>query len=66
MSRNSKNSKRIQAAREMSKQRQNGNPGPARTQAKHGKKNAWWQKFGSYHAFIKGGKKSGRDQEATA
>jgi hypothetical protein len=63
MSRNSKNAKRIQAAKEMSKARQGGSPGPARTQAKHGKKNAWWQK-GDYSSFVKGGKKTGRAQVA--
>lgn len=56
MSRNNKNAKRIAAAKEMSKLRQGGGSGPARTSPKHGKKNAWWQKFQSYAAFIKGGK----------
>lgn len=59
MSRNSKNAKRNQAAKEMSKARLAGNPGPSRTQAKHGKKNAWWQK-GDYATFVKGGKKSSK------
>jgi hypothetical protein len=57
MSRNSKNSQRAQAAKVMSQARANGNPGPAKTAPKHGKKNAWWQKFPSYGAFIRGGKK---------
>lgn len=65
MSRNTKNSKRIAAAKEMSKMRQSGGSGPAKTQAKHQKKNAWWQKFPSYGAFIRGGKKpvTPRDEE---
>ncbi len=63
MSRNSKNARRIAARKEMSKLRQGGGSGPARTQAKHGKKNAWWQKFSSYSTFVKGGKKS-RQEEA--
>ena len=56
MSRNNKNAKRIAAAKEMSKTRLGGGKGPARTSPKHGKKNAWWQKFASYAAFLKGGK----------
>lgn len=38
MSRNSKNARLIREAREMSKARQNGSPGPAQTTPKHGKK----------------------------
>ena len=38
MSRNSKNAARIVKAREISKSRQSGNPGPASTAAKHGKR----------------------------
>lgn len=57
MSRNSKNARRIAARKEMSKTRLNGGSGPAKTQPKHGKKNAWWQKFQSYAAFAKGSKK---------
>lgn len=38
MSKNSKNSKRIVAARAISAQRQAGNPGSSKTQAVHGKK----------------------------
>lgn len=56
MSRNSKNARRIAARKEMSKLRLGGGAGPARTAAKHGKKNAWWQR-GSYSTFIKGGAK---------
>ncbi len=56
MSRNSKNAKRIQQAREMSKTRTGGGSGPASTAAKHGKTKAWWQ-LGSYSSFVKGGKK---------
>ena len=57
MSKNSKNAKRHQQAREMSKSRQAGNPGPAKTKPVHSKKNAWWQKFRSYTEFVKGNKK---------
>ena len=56
MSKNNKNAKRIAAAKEMSKIRLSGGKGPARTESKHGKKNAWWQKFPSYTAYIRGGK----------
>ena len=63
MSKNSKNAKRIQAAREMSATRKNGGKGPSKTEPKHGKKNAWWQKFKSYSDFIKGGAKAARRQE---
>lgn len=65
MSRNNKNAKRIAAAREMSKNRLAGNAGPARTEPKHGKKNAWWQKFRSYAEFVSGPKKTGRQSRAT-
>ena len=66
MSRNSKNAKRIQQAREMSKTRTGGGSGPSSTSPKHGKKKAWWQVGnGSYTAFIKGDgkKKRGGDAE---
>lgn len=53
MSRNSKNSKLIAAAREISKQRVGGNKGAAKTKPLHGKKNAWWQRFPSFRAYIK-------------
>lgn len=56
MSRNNKNAKRIAAAKEMSKTRVSGGSGPSSTTPKHGKKNAWWQIFPSYSAYIKGGK----------
>lgn len=66
MSRNSKNAQRIKAAKEQPKNRSaaaltrraegkpasNGRGGKPTT-----KKNAWWQKFPSYAAYIKGGKK---------
>lgn len=63
MSHNSKNAKRIAARKAMSAQRLNGTPGPAKTTPKHGKKNAWWQKYASYAAYIKGGKKPTAGQE---
>lgn len=58
MSRQSKQAKRLQAAREMSKLHVSGGKGPSSTTPKHGKKNAWWQKFRSYADFIKGPKKT--------
>jgi hypothetical protein len=63
MSKNNKNAKRIAARKEMSKLRLGGGSGPARTAAKHGKKNAWWQRFPSYGAFVRGGKKASRMQD---
>ena len=64
MSRNSKNAARIHAAREMSKTRVAGGKGPSKTEPKHGKKNAWWQKFRSYAEYISGPKKGGRKNAA--
>lgn len=63
MSHNSKNAKRIAARKAMSAARLNGNPGPAQTTPKHGKKNAWWQKYPSYKAYTNGGKKPTAGQE---
>lgn len=63
MSRNSKNARLHADARRMSERRKNGNGGPAKTEAKHGKKNAWWQKFKTYGAYIAGGKRA-QPQEA--
>jgi hypothetical protein len=67
MSKNSKNAKRIQQAKEISKLHAGGGKGPAKTGAKHGKKNAWWQVgFGSYRDFVQGkGKKKqqAKDEE---
>ena len=65
MSRNNKNARRIAAAREISKTRQAGGSGPSSTTAKHGKKNAWWQK-GDYAAFVKGRNKGSlKDAQGT-
>lgn len=61
MSRNSKNAKQHAAAKQISEMHKNGNKGPAQTAAKHGKKKAWWQKFPSYGAYIRGGKKPGQE-----
>ena len=61
MSRNSKNAKRIKAAKEMSAQRTNGTKGPSKTTPSHGKKNAWWQKFPSYKAYLAGGKRAKKE-----
>lgn len=66
MSKNNKNARRIAARKEMSKLRQSGGGGPARTQPKHEKKNAWWQKFASYGAFTRGGKKGAQREESEA
>ncbi len=66
MSRNSKNATRIAARKAMSRLRQGGGSGPAKTQPKHGKKNAWWQKFQSYAAFAKGSKKQKTIEEVEA
>jgi hypothetical protein len=66
MSRNSKNARRIAAAKTLPKNRSaaakarraegkpatNGRSGKPST-----KKNAWWQKFPTYGAFLRGGKK---------
>lgn len=57
MSKNNKNAKRVAARKQATAQRQGGGGGPAKTQPKHGKKNAWWQKFPSYAAYIAGGKR---------
>lgn len=66
MSRNSKNARRIAARKEMSKLRQSGGAGPAKTTPRHEKKNAWWQRFTTYGGFIRGGKKGKPGQEAEA
>lgn len=58
MSKNSKNAKRNALAKQFSAQRKAGNKGPSQTTPKHGKKNAWWQKFRSYSDYIKGSKKT--------
>lgn len=65
MSKNSKNAKRMIAAREMSAKRVAGGKGPAKTQAVHGKKNAWFQKFDTYREYLASKtKKPARKQEA--
>lgn len=56
MSKNNKNAKRVQLRKQATAQRAAGG-GPAKTTPKHGKKNAWWQKFQSYGAFVVGAKK---------
>jgi hypothetical protein len=66
MSRNSKNAQRIKAAKTLPKNR-SAAARAARAAGKpatHGrggkpstKKNAWWQKFPTYGAFVRGGKK---------
>ena len=68
MSKNNKNAQRIQAARERSKSRQAGSPGPKQTTPLHGKKNAWFQKFDTYREFLasKNKKPARKQQEAEA
>ena len=64
MSRNSKNATRMAQAKAVTAMHKRGEKGATRTQAKHGKKNAWWQKFRSYTEFVKGAnKKGGRQQQ---
>ena len=63
MSRNSKNARLHQEAKEMGKTRQGGGRGPAQTTPAHGKKNAWWQKFSSYSAYVSGGKRGDRGNQ---
>lgn len=66
MSRNSKNAKRIVAAKALPKNRsatararraEGKAPLTGHTSPAHGKKRAWWQLFPSYAAYLKGGKK---------
>ena len=64
MSKNSKNARNIARRKEMSKMRQSGGAGPAKTTPKHEKKNAWWQKFTTYGAFARGTKKQ-KDAEGS-
>lgn len=52
MSRNNKSARNVARRKANTAARQNGG-GPARTTAKHGKVNAWWQK-GTYGSFVKG------------
>jgi hypothetical protein len=65
MSRNSKNATRIRQAREVTAMHKNAGRGPAKTKPLHEKKNAWWQKFPSYGAYIRGEKMRGQ-REALA
>jgi hypothetical protein len=62
MSRNNKNAKRLAKARELSVNRKNGSKESPKTHSTSKKKNAWWQKFPSYGAFIRGKKSSRRDE----
>lgn len=61
MSKNNKNARLHKEARERSATRQSGSKcGPTKgraTEAKHGKKKAWWQIFRSYSEYISGGGK---------
>lgn len=74
MSKNSKNARRIAAARALPKNRSAAArarraEGKPATNGRNGKpsqkKNAWWQKFPSYHAFLKGDK-AAKQREAAA
>lgn len=57
MSRNNKKARLLAKAREITALHAKGEKAPAKTKPLHGKTRAWWQKFPSYSAFIKGGKK---------
>ena len=63
MSRNNKGARLNKSAKEASQRRVSGTGGAAKTTPKHGKKRAWWQTFGDYAAFIKGGKKGDRGEK---
>jgi hypothetical protein len=63
MSRNNKSAKNVARRKACTAARQSGNPGKP-TKPVHGKKKAWWQIFPSYGAYIAGGKKPQRGQEA--
>lgn len=74
MSRNSKNARRLVAARALPKNRSaaararraEGKPATnGRTGKPSQKKNAWWQKFPSYHAYIIGAKKAQKQADAS-
>jgi len=66
VSRNSKNARVMAKAREITALHLKGEKGPSRTGSKHGKVKAWWQSgSGTYSAFIKGGKKGRRPEEAS-
>lgn len=67
MSRNSKNARLREIAKQFARAEgkghnisSTGKKGPAKTPSVHGKKNAWWQKFVSYAAYLKGGKKDAK------
>lgn len=73
MSQNSKKARRLVAARALPKNRSaaarakraEGKPATnGRSGKPSAKKNAWWQKFPSYGAYIRGGKKGNRSEEA--
>lgn len=51
MSRNSKNATRTAQARKFAQVRKGGGR-TGRSGSKHGKKNAWWQRFPSYTAWL--------------
>lgn len=62
MSRNNKNAKLHAAERQASAARKNGTKGAAKTTPTHGKKNAWWQRFESYAAYLRGGKRPKQEE----
>jgi hypothetical protein len=71
MSRNSKNARRVEQRKQWTAVRKGGG-GPSQTEAKHGKKRAWFQLYEDHGAYMasmkKGGKKAQRrddDEEST-
>lgn len=62
MSRQSKNARNLARARSITALHQGGNKGPAKTTPQHGKKNAWWQKFGDFATSLKSKKRQGQDE----
>lgn len=63
MSRNSKNARRNQEAKQWSATRKGGGKGPSRTEPKHGKKNAWFQQYDSHGEYMAAQKKPGRRKD---
>ena len=73
MSRNSKNATRVMLAKARKRVKMQGaghvptgNKGAARTEPKHGKKNAWFQQYESHGAYMDAQKKGGKKKQADA
>jgi hypothetical protein len=73
MSRNSKNARLIAGRKSYArakfdattgKSTPTGRKGPSRTEPKHGKKNAWFQKYQSHADFVASQKKKGNRKKA--